>query len=153
MPGAWIKVAFAMIAASQATAARMFISVPVLDAVFGGVPAKKSRRLIRKQAQALTELMQETMARFAKVEDANPLPDATLYPSQHLLTPSCRNLYGVLPSHKDKTRPAYPAAAGKPLQPHLIETKESTKDASRMARRIPKICGRVMFVTKDQGAT
>ena len=192
--------------------------------------------VIRKQAQALTELMQETIARFAKVEDAKPLPDAMLYPSQHPLTPSRRNLYGVLPPHKDKIEAEradldidaqtslvtpqlahagghlnmgaydgasalneeerafakaldrdeavvwwhrnpdrkpwsvrlvrsehtnyfypdfvvcldYPAAAGKPLQTRLIETKESTKDASRKARRIPKIYGKVMFVTKDQ---
>lgn len=32
----------------------------------------------------------------------------------------------------------------------LIETKESTKDASRKARRIPKFYGKVLFLTKDQ---
>jgi superfamily II DNA or RNA helicase len=32
----------------------------------------------------------------------------------------------------------------------LIETKESTKDASRKARRIPKYYGKVLFLTKDQ---
>lgn len=32
----------------------------------------------------------------------------------------------------------------------LIETKESTKDASRKARRVPKSYGKVLFLTKDQ---
>ncbi|MBI5658125.1 MAG: DEAD/DEAH box helicase family protein [Nitrosomonadales bacterium] len=32
----------------------------------------------------------------------------------------------------------------------LIETKESTKDASRKARRIPKYYGKVLFLTRDQ---
>lgn len=32
----------------------------------------------------------------------------------------------------------------------LIETKESTKDASRKARRIPRFYGKVLFLTKDQ---
>lgn len=38
---------------------------------------------------------------------------------------------------------------GAPTMTRLIETKESTKDASRKARRVPKIYGKVMFVTKD----
>lgn len=32
----------------------------------------------------------------------------------------------------------------------LIETKESTKDAARKARRVPKSYGKVLFLTKDQ---
>lgn len=32
----------------------------------------------------------------------------------------------------------------------LLETKESTKDASRKARRIPRAYGKVLFLTKDQ---
>lgn len=39
---------------------------------------------------------------------------------------------------------------GGAVQPRLIETKESTKDASRKARRVPKVYGKVLFVTKDQ---
>jgi hypothetical protein len=31
----------------------------------------------------------------------------------------------------------------------MLETKESTKDASRKAQRTPKIYGKVLFVTKD----
>jgi hypothetical protein len=38
---------------------------------------------------------------------------------------------------------------GAPTMTRLIETKESTKDASRKARRIPKVYGKVLFVTKD----
>jgi len=34
--------------------------------------------------------------------------------------------------------------------PRLIETKENVKDAVRKARRIPKIYGEVLFLTKDQ---
>lgn len=194
--------------------------------------------VIRKQAQSLTELVQDTVARFAEVADAAPLPDVMLYPSQYPLEPSRRNLYGVLPPDKDKvvadregaeldidsqTRLAatsfaysggqlttaaydgasaingeerefakaldrdesvvwwhrnpdkkpwsvallraehanyfypdfvvcldYPVDAGKPVQTRLLETKESTKDASRKARRVPKVYGKVLFVTKDQ---
>ncbi len=192
--------------------------------------------VIRKQAQPLAELMLETISRFATVNDATPLPEAMLYPLEHALRPSRRNLYGVLPPDKDKLEAEraelaidaltslaapflphgkgrlttaaydgasvmnqeerdfaealdrddavvwwhrnpdrkpwsvrlvrsentnyfypdfvvcldYPAAAGKPLQTRLIETKESTKDASRKSRRVPKIYGKVMFVTKDE---
>lgn len=193
--------------------------------------------VIRKQAQALTELVQETVARFAEVADAAPLPDAMLYPSQYPLEPSRRNLYGVLPPDKDsivaeregaeldidsQTRMVaaslayaggqlttaafdgasaingeerefakaldrdesvvwwhrnpdkkpwsvallraehsnyfypdfvvcldYPAGTGSPVQTRLLETKESTKDAARKARRVPKVYGKVLFVTKD----
>jgi hypothetical protein len=34
--------------------------------------------------------------------------------------------------------------------PRLIETKENVKDAVRKARRIPRIYGEVLFLTKDQ---
>lgn len=40
--------------------------------------------------------------------------------------------------------------AERPPMTRLIETKESTKDAARKARRIPKIYQKVLFVTKDQ---
>ena len=189
--------------------------------------------VIRRQAQALAELVQETVAQFATVNDASPLPDAMLYPLQHALKQSRKNLYGVVPPLKDNIdseredlsidakasmaasalyfdggkmlvgsydgvsavnseerdfidsldrddavvwwhrnpdrKPwsvrlvrgehgnyfypdfvvclEYPA--GKPATTRLVETKESTKDASRKARRVPKIYGKVMFVTKD----
>lgn len=194
--------------------------------------------VIRKQAQPLTELVQETIARFATVADAAPLPDVMLYPSQYPLEPSRGNLYGVLPPDKDKVVAErestgldidsqarlvsaslayaggqltsgtydgasaingeerefakaldrdesvvwwhrnpdkklwsvalvraehtnyfypdfvvcldYPKGAGKPVQTRLLETKESTKDAARKARRVPKVYGKVLFVTKDQ---
>ncbi|MBV2210097.1 MAG: hypothetical protein KUL77_11105 [Thermomonas sp.] len=173
------------------------------------------------------------MAKFATVNDASPLPDAMLYPLQHALKPSRKNLYGVVPPLKDNieserealsidARTSMAATAlhfnggkllvgsydgataanmeerdfidsldrdeavlwwhrnpdrkpwsvrlvrsehgnyfypdfvvcleyptGKPAMTRLIETKESTKDASRKARRVPKIYGKVMFVTKD----
>jgi hypothetical protein len=56
--------------------------------------------VIRKEVQAFSELMLETIARFATVEDAQPLPDVMLYPLQHALRPSEKNLYGVLPPDK-----------------------------------------------------
>lgn len=189
--------------------------------------------VIRRQAQALTELVQETVAQFATVNAAGPLPDAMLYPLQHALKQSRKNLYGVVPPLKDNVESereelsidarasmaasalhfdggkllvgGYDGAtavnmeerdfidsldrddavlwwhrnpdrkpwsvrlvrsehgnyfypdfvvcleypAGKPAMTRLIETKESTKDASRKARRVPKIYGKVMFVTKD----
>ena len=41
----------------------------------------------------------------------------------------------------------YPA--GNPAMTRLVETKESTKDAARKASRVPKIYGKVLFVTKE----
>lgn len=38
---------------------------------------------------------------------------------------------------------------GQPPEIRLAETKESTKDASRKARRAPKVYGKVLFVTRD----
>lgn len=189
--------------------------------------------VIRREAQALTELVQDSVARFATVNDAAPLPDALLYPLQHPLAPSRKNIYGVIPPHKDRLQhdrdgldidaqtrlgeASAPYAGGRwhvsgfdasmalndeerafvealdrddaviwwhrnpdrkpwsvrlvrgehrnyfypdfviclshpegaPEVTRLVETKESTKDASRKSRRIPKIYGKVMFVTKD----
>lgn len=189
--------------------------------------------VIRREAQALTELVQDSVARFATVNDAAPLPDALLYPLQHPLAPSRKNIYGVIPPHKDRLQhdrdgldidaqtrlgeSSAPYAGGRwhvsgfdasmalndeerafvealdrddaviwwhrnpdrkswsvrlvrgehrnyfypdfviclshpegaPEVTRLVETKESTKDASRKSRRIPKIYGKVMFVTKD----
>lgn len=192
--------------------------------------------VIRRQEQVLTELVQDAVARFATVNDAAPLPDALLYPLQYPLVPSRKNIYGVIPPHKDRLQPdrdgleidaqtrleessasyaggswrisgfdgsmalndeerafvgaldrddavvwwhrnpdrkpwsvrlvrsehrnyfypdfvvclTYPAGAA--AMTRLVETKESTKDASRKSRRVPKIYGKVMFVTKDGGA-
>ena len=190
--------------------------------------------VIRRQAQALAERMQEAVAQFATVNDASPLPDAMLYPLQYALRPSRKNLYGVVPPLRDNIDPEredlsidakinmagrvlyyqggklvvgaydgssainweerdfidaldrddvvvwwhrnpdrkswsvrlvrgehenyfYPDfvvclenAVGEAAMTRLIETKESTKDASRKARRVPKIYGKVMFVTKDK---
>lgn len=191
---------------------------------------------IRKEAQPLTELMLETIAHFATLNDAAPLPEVMLYAAQYPLEPSTRNLYGVLPPqgdaieaeraeldidalaslaahqlahadgrlrvggydgacalngeerdfakaldrddavvwwHRNPDRKPwsvrlvrsehthyfypdfvicldYPAVASKPLQTRLIETKDDTKDAARKARRVPRIYGKVLFVTKDQ---
>ncbi|UHQ19188.1 DEAD/DEAH box helicase family protein [Lysobacter sp. KIS68-7] len=41
----------------------------------------------------------------------------------------------------------YPA--GQKIMTRLVETKESTKDAARKSRRVPKVYGKVMFVTRD----
>lgn len=41
----------------------------------------------------------------------------------------------------------YPA--GQPSDIRMVETKESTKDASRKAQRTPKIYGKVLFVTRE----
>lgn len=189
--------------------------------------------VIRRQAQALGEAVLDAIAACAEVSDASPLPDAMLYPLQHALLPSRKNLYGVVPPlldaieaqraelsidaqttlaaslhnfangrwltagfdgasavnleeqefiaaldrddavlwwHRNPDRKPwsvrlvrsehgnyfYPdfvvclqRASDAPTMTRLIETKESTKDASRKARRVPKIYGKVMFVTKD----
>jgi len=103
--------------------------------------------------------VQEAASQFTTVGDAAPLPDVMLHPLQHPLRPSRRNLYSVRLVRAEHTNYFYPdfvvcldypAAVGKPLQTRLIETKENTKDASRKSRRVPKIYGKVMFVTKDQ---
>ncbi|MBP6534219.1 MAG: hypothetical protein KA218_04110, partial [Arenimonas sp.] len=190
--------------------------------------------VIRRQAQHLTEHMQESVASFATVNDAASLPDAMVYPLAHALKPSRKNLYSVLPPLREQIEPdredldidaqtllagtslafasgvwrissydgtsalnqeerdyvealdrddsvvwwhrnpdrkpwslrlvrgdhsnyfypdfvvclEYPK--GQALVTRLIETKESTKDASRKLRRTPKIYGKVMFVTRDQ---
>ncbi|PZQ13963.1 DEAD/DEAH box helicase [Pseudoxanthomonas winnipegensis] len=41
----------------------------------------------------------------------------------------------------------YPS--GQPPEVRMVETKESTKDASRKAQRTPKIYGKVLFVTRE----
>lgn len=189
--------------------------------------------VIRRQAQPLTELMQDAVSRFATVNDADPLPEAMLHPMQFPLKQSRKNLYGVVPPDKDKfqgeregldidaqaslSAPTlvhaggtlrvagydgsmalnqeerdfveamdrddaviwwhrnpdrkqwsvrlvrsehrnyfYPdfvvclaQSAGEEAVTRLVETKESTKDASRKSRRVPKVYGKVMFVTKD----
>lgn len=38
---------------------------------------------------------------------------------------------------------------GEPPEVRMVETKESTKDASRKAQRTPKIYGKVLFVTRE----
>ncbi len=189
--------------------------------------------VIRKQAQQFTEAVLDAIAASAVVNDATPLPDAMLYPLQHALLPSRKNLYGVVPPLKDDveaqraelsidaqcvlsaaeqpyatgrwitasfdgasavnleerefitaldrddavlwwhrnpdrkpwsvrlvrsehTNYFYPdfvvclqRTADASAMTRLVETKESTKDASRKARRVPKIYGKVMFITKD----
>lgn len=41
-------------------------------------------------------------------------------------------------------------ADGRPPLPRLIETKEDTKDASRKALRVPKVYGKVLFLTRNE---
>ncbi len=190
--------------------------------------------IVRKEAQALGELMLEAVASMATAEDAQSLPDAMVYPMERALSPSRKNLYGVVPPPKEDFEAAielelsidsqlalrsasqpfeggrwttaafdwasainaeertfiesldrddavlwwhrnpdrkpwsvrlvraehsnyfYPdfvvcleTPTGAAPMTRLIETKENTKDAARKARRIPKIYGKVLFVTKD----
>lgn len=218
-----------------------YVATPPAEVAGGTQDEKQLARLardaacwvIRRQAQPLAELVQDTVSRFATVNEASPLPDAMLYPLQHALKPSRKNLYGVVPPLKDNieahregldidaqtnlaahslafmggrwavgsydgasainqeeqdfitaldrddavlwwhrnpdrkpwsvrlvrsehTNYFYPDfvvcleyPTGEPMMTRLVETKESTKDAARKARRIPKIYGKVMFVTKD----
>lgn len=53
--------------------------------------------VIRRESHAFFELVQETVASFATVGEAAPLPDVMLYPLKHALKPSRRGLYGVVP--------------------------------------------------------
>lgn len=56
---------------------------------------------IRREAGNIAELMQGIVAEFTTLEDAAPLPDWMLFPAALSLTPSRRNLYGVMPPADD----------------------------------------------------
>lgn len=58
--------------------------------------------VIRKEIATLSELMQGLIAEHTTVEDAAPLPDAMVFPSDLALARSRRNIYGVLPPSNDE---------------------------------------------------
>lgn len=53
--------------------------------------------VIRREAQAIAELMQGIVAEYTTVETAEPLPDMMLFPVALSLAVSPKNIYGVLP--------------------------------------------------------
>ncbi len=190
--------------------------------------------VIRREAQNIAELMQSIVAEFTTLEDAAPLPDLMVFPSDLSLAASRKNIYGVMPPseddlarietllmvdarewladrkmllaggqltigkydsllklngeelefaraldradfvewwHRNPDRKPYAVrlvrgehqnyfhpdfvvclshVPGDEPVIRLIETKESTKDAARKSRRIPKCYGKVLFLTKDQ---
>lgn len=53
--------------------------------------------VIRREAANIAELMQSIVAESSTLESANSLPDWMLFPAALSLTPSRRNIYGVLP--------------------------------------------------------
>jgi hypothetical protein len=57
--------------------------------------------VIRREAQAIAELMQSIVAEFTTLEEADPLPDWMVFPSALSLAGSRKNLYGVLPPSED----------------------------------------------------
>lgn len=57
--------------------------------------------VITKQAQPLKELMFSEIARQARLVDAAPLPDHMVFPEGLHLTPSAKNIYGVIPPSRD----------------------------------------------------
>jgi superfamily II DNA or RNA helicase len=57
--------------------------------------------VIRREAQAIAELIQSVVAEFTTLEDAAPLPDLMVFPTALSLTASRKNIYGVLPPSED----------------------------------------------------
>ena len=57
--------------------------------------------VIRREHEALAELLNEEIASQAKQMDASPLPGAMLFAFDIGLQPSTKNIYGVLPPSKD----------------------------------------------------
>jgi len=58
--------------------------------------------IIKRQIELLREAMFEAIANVAHTEDADPLPDAMLFPASLPLEFSKKNIYGVLPPKKDE---------------------------------------------------
>jgi type III restriction enzyme len=189
--------------------------------------------VVRRDAQRIGEMVQDTIAEFATIGDAAPLPNFLLYPLDKALASAQKNLYGVVPPldgsiladreslgiegqttmfkdtlahaggtvsvfgidgaagvnleerefirslerdehviwwHRNPSKKPWSVRVvrsehrnyfypdfivcleypmGQPLAARMLETKESTKDASRKAQRTPKIYGKVLFVTRD----
>ncbi len=57
--------------------------------------------VIRREAQAIAELMQSLVAEFTTLADAESLPDLMLFPAALSLAASGKNIYGVLPPSDD----------------------------------------------------
>lgn len=57
--------------------------------------------VIRREAQNIAELMQGIVAEFTTLEDAAPLPDLMVFPSELSLAASRKNIYGVMPPSED----------------------------------------------------
>lgn len=58
--------------------------------------------VIRKECEALAELLHEEISNQAQTVDSGPLPDALLFASDLPLESSTKNIYGVLPPSKDE---------------------------------------------------
>ena len=224
-------------------AARLRDDVAVPPSEAGGPPMdeKQLDRLardaacwvVRRDAQRIGEMVQDTIAEFATIGDAAPLPNFLLYPLDMALAAAQKNLYGVVPPldgsivadreslgiegqttmfkdtlahaggtvsvfgidgaagvnleerefiqslerdehviwwHRNPSKKPWSVRVvrsehrnyfypdfivcleypmGQPPAARMLETKESTKDASRKAQRTPKIYGKVLFVTRD----
>jgi type III restriction enzyme len=218
------------------------VAVPPSDAGAGILDDKQLDRLardaacwvIKREVQRIGEMIQDTIAEFATVGSAAPLPNYLLYPLGMALTTAPKNLYGVIPPlentitndrdsldidgqttmfkntlahatgtvsvfgidgsagvnleerefiqslerdehviwwHRNPPRKPWSVRVvrsehrnyfypdfvvcleypvGQPLETRMVETKESTKDASRKAQHKPKIYGKVLFVTRDE---
>jgi type III restriction enzyme len=230
-----------IIIATLAGRLREDVAVPPSDASADSLDDRQLDRLardaacwvVRREAQAIAERIQDTVAEFATVGYASALPTYMLYPLDKALKTAKRNLYGVVPpsegnlnsdkgalsidaqivmnktslahtggqvsvsgydwtsavngeertfidsmerdehviwwhrnprnkpwsvrlvrgEHRNYFYPDFIVCLEFPLGSvpdiRLTETKDSTKDASRKARRTPKIYGKVLFVTRD----
>jgi type III restriction enzyme len=58
--------------------------------------------VIRKEREALAELLHEEISNQAQTVEAEPLPDALLFASDLPLETSSKNIYGVLPPSKEE---------------------------------------------------
>lgn len=230
-----------IIVGTLAARLREDVAVPPSDAGASVLDDKQLDRLardaacwvVRREAQRIGEMVQDTIAEFATVADAAPLPTLLLYPLGKALSGATKNLYGVIPpldgtitsardsldiegqttmfkdtlahaegavsvfgidgsagvnleerefiqslerdehvvwwhrnppkkpwsvrlvrsEHRNYFYPDFIVCLEYPVgqepETRMVETKESTKDASRKAQRTPKIYGKVLFVTKE----
>lgn len=217
------------------------VAIPPSDAGGADMDEKQLDRLardaacwvVRRDAQRIGEMIQDTIAEFATVADAAALPNFLLYPLSVALERAQKNLYGIVPPlentitsaregldiegqttmfkdtlahaggvvsifgidgsagvnqeerefiqsmerddhvvwwHRNPSRKPWSVRIvrsehrnyfypdfivcleypiGHELETRMVETKESTKDASRKAQRTPKTYGKVLFVTRD----
>lgn len=230
-----------IIVGTLAARLREDVAVPPSEAGGAEIDEKQLDRLardaacwvVRRDAQRIGEMVQDTIAEFATIGDAAPLPNFLLYPLDKALAAAQKNLYGVVPPldgsivadreslgiegqttmfkdtlahaggtvsvfgidgaagvnleerefirslerdehviwwHRNPSKKPWSVRVvrsehrnyfypdfivclefpmGQPPAARMLETKESTKDASRKAQRMPKIYGKVLFVTRD----